>query len=78
MKNLRVTRPITPFISNIFDFSSFKESVSQDPVLDNFYDWFYEIGFSDIVFADRVIIYEGDTERMLIRKLFFRWMILQY
>ncbi|WGD97717.2 AAA family ATPase [Bacillus safensis] len=70
MKNLRVARPTTPFISNIFDFSSFKESVSQDPVLDNFYDWFYEIGFSDIVFADRVIIYEGDTERMLIRKLF--------
>ncbi|GAB6926196.1 ATP-dependent endonuclease [Paenibacillus sp. JCM 10914] len=70
MKNLRVARPITPFISNIFDFSSFKESVSKDPILDNFYDWFYEIGFSDIVFADRVIIYEGDTERMLIRKLF--------
>lgn len=69
MKNLRVARPLGSFESKIFDFSSFKQSVSSDPVLSNFYDWFYEIGFSDIVFADRVILYEGDTERMLIRKL---------
>lgn len=69
MKNLRVARPNGVFDSKIYDFSSFKESVSADPVLNDFYDWFYEIGFSDIVFADRVIFYEGDTERMLIRKL---------
>lgn len=69
MRNLRVARPSKLFESEILDFSSFKESLSSDSVLDNFYDWFYEIGFSDIVFADRVILYEGDTERMLIRKL---------
>jgi putative ATP-dependent endonuclease of OLD family len=69
MKNLRVAHPLGSFESNIFDFSLFKQAVSTDPVLSNFYDWFYEIGFSDIVFADRIILYEGDTERMLIRKL---------
>lgn len=69
MKNLRVARTFGSFNSKILDFSSFKESISKDPVLENFYDWFYEIGFSDIVFADRVIMYEGDTERMLIRKV---------
>lgn len=69
MKNLRVARPFGSFDAQILDFSSFKQSIKNDPVLDNFYDWFYEIGFSDIVFADRVILYEGDTERMLIRKL---------
>jgi Predicted ATP-dependent endonuclease of the OLD family len=69
MKNLRVARPQGNFESAIFDFSDFKKKISADSVLDNFYDWFYEIGFSDIVFADRVILYEGDTERMLIRKL---------
>lgn len=69
MKNLRVARPTSSLHSKIFDFSAFRESISGDPVLDNFYDWFYEIGFSDIVFADRVIIYEGDTERLLIKKL---------
>jgi len=69
MKNLRVARPLGCFEAVILDFSAFKEKICGDPVLDNFYDWFYEIGFSDIVFADRVILYEGDTERMLIRKL---------
>ncbi len=69
MENLRVARILGSFESKIFDFSSFKQTVSTDPVLRNFYDWFYEIGFSDIVFADRIILYEGDTERLLIRKL---------
>ena len=69
MKNLRVARPLGHFEAKILDFSTFKEKLSGDTVLDNFYDWFYEMGFSEIVFADRAILYEGDTERMLIRKL---------
>lgn len=69
MKNLRVARANGSFDSKVYDFSSFREDLKNDPILDNFYDWFYEIGFSDIVFADRVILYEGDTERMYIRKL---------
>ena len=69
MKNLRVSRPLNHLESKIYDFSIFKESLSGDITLDTFYDWFYEIGFSEIVFADRVILYEGDTERLLIRKL---------
>ncbi|PEL39452.1 ATP-dependent endonuclease [Bacillus wiedmannii] len=69
MKNLRVSRPLNHLESKIYDFSIFKESLSGDATLDTFYDWFYEIGFSEIVFADRVILYEGDTERLLIRKL---------
>ena len=35
----------------------------------NFYDWFYTINFPDIVFADKIILYEGDTERMLIKNI---------
>ena len=35
----------------------------------NFFDWFFEIGYSEIVFADRAIFYEGDTERLYIRKV---------
>lgn len=69
MKTLRVIRPHSSYNSKIYDFSFFKDSLSQDPVLSNFYDWFYEIGFSEIVFADRVILSEGDTERLMIRKL---------
>ena len=35
----------------------------------NFFDWFFEIVYSEILFADKEIIYEGDTERLLIKKL---------
>ena len=34
-----------------------------------FYDGFYAINFPDIIFADKVILYEGDTERMLIKNV---------
>lgn len=79
MNNLRVLRSVSQFTSKVYDFSVFKAGIElkdkienshdNDIVLATFYDWFYEIGFSDIVFADRVILYEGDTERLLIRKL---------
>ena len=39
-----------------------------DKELANFFDWFFEIGYSEIVFADKAIFYEGDTERLFIRK----------
>lgn len=69
MKKLRISRSFSHFKSDILDFINFKEAIKNDPELDNFYDWFFEVGFSEVVFADRVILYEGDTERLLIRKL---------
>lgn len=69
MQILRVARSFDFFNSIILDFSDFKSNISGNEVIDNFYNWFYEIGFSDVIFADRVIFYEGDTERMFIRKL---------
>ncbi|MBN1071333.1 ATP-dependent endonuclease [Clostridium botulinum] len=41
-------------------------------ILENFYDWFFEIGYSEIVFADFAILYEGDTERLYIKRLITR------
>lgn len=41
-------------------------------ILENFYDWFFEIGYSEIVFADSAILYEGDTERLYIKKVITR------
>ncbi|QRN85612.1 AAA family ATPase [Clostridia bacterium] len=69
MKNLRISRSFSNFKSDILDFYDFKDEIKNDPIIDNFYDWFFEVGFSEVVFADRVILYEGDTERMLIRKI---------
>lgn len=78
LENLRVLRQTEKSKSELFDLSTFKkslkdktETVDEDTsfVLENFYDWFFEIGYSEIIFADKVVLYEGDTERLYIRKL---------
>lgn len=70
MANLRVIRKTNQFKSELFDMSKFKANGdSDDEELNKFYEWFFEIGYSEIVFADKVIVYEGDTERLMLRKL---------
>ena len=69
ISQLRVLRQETIFECNIFDLREFQTSISTDKELLDFYDWFYTINFPDIIFADKVIMYEGDTERMLIKSL---------
>ncbi len=72
--HLRVIRKAGKFRSNLYNpsmlITQLKESgVKEDEELINFFDWFFEIGYSEIVFADKAILYEGDTERLLIKKL---------
>lgn len=79
INSLRVIRQIERSKSELFDLSEFKKSIKgkkidaidEDTVclLENFYDWFFEIGYSELIFADKVILYEGDSERLYIRKL---------
>lgn len=79
INSLRVIRQIEKSKSELFDLSEFKkeikdkkiEATDQDTVclLENFYDWFFEIGYSELIFADKVVLYEGDSERLYIRKL---------
>lgn len=69
ISQLRVLRQETIFKCNIFDLREFQNLISADKELLEFYDWFYTINFPDIIFADKVIMYEGDTERMLIKSL---------
>ena len=70
ISQLRVLRQIEPFRCCLYDLHEFIESIKSQPQLDDlidFYDDFYTINFPDIIFADKVILYEGDTERMLIK-----------
>ena len=72
--HLRVIRRIGSFLSELYDPSKLieglkKSSDPDDKLLADFYDWFFEIGYSELVFADKAIFYEGDTERLYIRKL---------
>lgn len=69
ISQLRVLRQETIFKCNIFDLREFQNLISTNKELLVFYDWFYTINFPDIIFADKVIMYEGDTERMLIKSL---------
>lgn len=67
ISQLRVLRQVSHFKCNAFDLSEFQKSIKSDKELLDFYDWFYTINFPDIIFADKIIMYEGDTERMLIK-----------
>lgn len=66
MERLRVLRRINAFKGKLFDLRDF---CNQKNLEKDFYDIMYTINFSDIIFADKIIMYEGDTERMLIKSL---------
>jgi len=83
LEHLRVIRETQIFKSEIFDLSAFRKSLvinkSEEAdgkidsktisILENFFDWFFEIGFSEIIFADKAVLYEGDSERLYLKKL---------
>lgn len=74
ISHLRILRRSEYYSSNLYDLSllldELKQSeVSNDTILVDFFDWFFEIGYSEIVFADKVIFYEGDTERLFLKKI---------
>lgn len=74
ISHLRVIRRAGDFKSALYNPSLLIETLKksknpEDKELANFFDYFFEIGYSEIVFADKAILYEGDTERLLIRKL---------
>lgn len=71
ISQLRVLRQLSPFQCRLFDLHEFYDTLQTDANKDllEFYDWFYTINFPDIIFADKIILYEGDTERMLIKHI---------
>lgn len=69
ISQLRVLRQSNRFECKLYDFCEFNKSISENKELLEFYNWFYNINFPDILFADKIIMYEGDTERMLIKSL---------
>lgn len=73
ISQLRVLRQVQPFECCLYDLHKFiDESIKPKQELKDlveFYDGFYTINFPDIIFADKVILYEGDTERMLIKNV---------
>lgn len=68
IKKLRVIRKIETFKNCIYDMSVFIAKI-EDIELRDFYNLFFSINYSDIVFADKIIMFEGDTERMFVEKV---------
>lgn len=79
LDSLRVMRETEKSKSELFNLNKFRNSIKNIKVesidneskflLKNFFDWFFEIGYSELIFADKVVLYEGDSERLYIRKL---------
>lgn len=79
LDSLRVIRQTEKLKSELFNLSEFRKSIENTKIendgdeseflLENFFDWFFEIGYSELIFADKVILYEGDSERLYLRKL---------
>jgi predicted ATP-dependent endonuclease of OLD family len=53
-------------ISSIYDLANFEDEEDLTGSLTSLY---FKIGFSDLVFADMAVLYEGDTERIYIQSL---------
>ena len=69
MKRLRVVRQTGKLQSRLFDFAVFLKDIKEDLELTALLNNIFSINYSEIIFADKVIMYEGDTERMLIRHI---------
>ena len=61
LSQLRVLRKVNSFKCSLYDLRSFHNNLEGMPELLDFYNYFYAISFPDIIFADKVILYEGDT-----------------
>lgn len=67
ISQLRVLRQLSAFECKIYDLKKFCKNIEDNKGQLEFYDLLYTINFPDIIFADKIILYEGDTERMLIK-----------
>ena len=73
LDKVRVARQTDMFQSNLYDLNDFINNIETKKVseilLKDFYEQLFAINFADVVFADKIIIYEGETERMYIESI---------
>lgn len=69
LESVRVIRQQDEILTNkIYDLNNFKASLPNDDVR-NFYTLLFQINYSDLIFANKIIMYEGDTEKMFLEKI---------
>ena len=68
IENIRVIRSVGVKNNKIYDMEVFKGKLTDKDQL-KFYLFLFSTNFSDLIFANKVIMYEGDTEKMYLSKL---------
>jgi putative ATP-dependent endonuclease of the OLD family len=66
LNNIRVLRPYGHTESKVYDLNSFINLPNVDR---KFYEKFFQFSMVDMVFADKLILFEGDAERLLFKYL---------
>jgi predicted ATP-dependent endonuclease of OLD family len=76
LENIKVIRAKKPYINKIIDMEQFLKSQEQElgtiKTRKNFFQTLFNINFSNFIFADKVVLYEGDTEKMYIESLLYK------
>lgn len=68
LKNIRVLRINSMLTSSVYDMNIFQQGLDSNEER-HFYSFLFSINYSDLVFANKIIMYEGDTEKLYIEKL---------
>lgn len=68
LKNIRVLRIDRLLTSAVYDMNLFRQSLGSIEER-QFFAFLFSINYSDLVFANKIIMYEGDTEKLYIEKL---------
>lgn len=72
MHRIRVIRKEASisFIKSLKPLLNIDENDNDEQIrIKNFFDYFFDIAFSDIIFADKAVFYEGDTERLYLQNI---------
>lgn len=69
IKKVRVIRiGVTSLLNNIFDLNKFIKTLPDKDEI-QFYSLLFRINYSDLIFANKIIMYEGDTEKMFLERI---------
>jgi predicted ATP-dependent endonuclease of OLD family len=68
LDRIRVIRQFSSFKNYIYDMNVFKSTLKTDEE-QNFFNLLFSINYSDLIFASKIIMYEGDTEKLYIEAL---------
>lgn len=68
LKQIRILRIDELLISSVYDMNKFEKNLESDEHR-QFFSFLFSINYSDLIFANKIIMYEGDTEKLYIEKL---------